>query len=525
MSFLDEAIKRSKLHAEACFSHFAKAATARPPFMGSGRETLPGLAGQLGGNEREQFRHNRDRPYSIIRLIAQRIARQPIRVARLHEKGSKERAAFWSGRVKAFDAKGRLLAVSRKDLLPGNFKAMADNLEPYETHPLLTTLADPNPLMTSWTLKYLTVAQLEITGKAFWWTTADHRDGNRALNLTPGAVEPPNQIWPMPPQWMTPIHQPSLFAFWQCQSDSGAKPFLIDGDSVVYFYYPDPSNMLGALSPLQANGRRVAVGEEITNAQLGSFKNALNPDLLISIGRHPELATGEKQRPYLTKEQRAQIIGWVKAMHQGTNRYHEPLIMDALIEDVKRLDSGLTREMDHIKSSVRNDEQLDQGFLVNSISMGRVEGANRASSVMADEHLTLNCLAPKVELLSEVMTEWLGPQYARAGEKLIVYLEEIKTSDPDYMLAEDQVLIQGSLVKFNEMRSRHNLPDIPEFEDYLVSPTGPVPMPGTKGAQVQGDAAATKALMAMEFLKGLTAAPNVTVEPAQVHIEFPVTES
>ena len=519
MSFLDRVVAASRQHADACFDAFTKGVgggtpMSPPELMAASRSgAFADFSARADANHHEeQFRHNRERPYSIIRLIAQRLARQPIRVARLHEQGSKDREAFWKGQVKAFDTAGRIVMCQRRDLLPGKFKAMADNLEPYETHPLLTTLADPNPLMTSWALKFVTIAQLEITGKAYWWTTTEKREGGtRALNLTPGAVEPPNQIWPVPPQWMAPKHEPTLFAYWDCQPNAMAKPFAIPGDRVVYFHYPDPADLLGAMSPLQANSRKVAVGEEIANAQLASFKNALNPDLLISIGRHPELATGEKQRPYLTKEQRAQIIGWVKAMYRSSERYHEPLILDALIEDVKRLDRGLTREMDHIRSSQRNDEQLDQGFIVNSISMGRVEGANRASAVMADEHLVNNNLAPKGEMLSEVMTEWLGPQYAREGEKLIVYLEEIKTSDPDYVLNEDRVLIQGGGLKYNEWRGRHNLPDIPEFENYIVTNNGPVPMPKP------GEPLIAPKVVAAPPAK---AAPPVV----NLNVEFPVEE-
>ena len=488
MSFLESAIASSRQHADACFDAFLKSVGSNPSppqllAAARGGGILADFNARADANHHaEQFRHNRDRPYSIIRLISQRIARQPIRVARLHDKGNKERQAFWGQRVKAFDGAGKVVSVARHELLPARFKAMADNLEPYETHPLLTTLADPNPVMTSWGLKYTAVSHLLITGKAFWWTTGDKAAGqpapSRATNLTPGPAEPSSQIWPILPSWMTPIHEPSIYAAWECRPNEMAKGFRIPGENVVYFYEVDPANpLLGALSPLQANARRVAIGESISNAQKKGFDNSLNPDLLISIGRHPELATGEKQRPMLTKEQRAQIVGWVRERLRGTDRHHEPLILDALIEDVKRLDNGLTREMDHIKSSVRNDEQLDQGFLVNSISMGRVEGANRASSVMADEHLVSNVLAPLCEQMSEVMTEWLGPQYARPGEKLVVYLEEIKTSDPDYILNEDKVALSVCGLEFNEWRERHHLPPIAAFDGYMITPQGPMPMP------------------------------------------------
>lgn len=488
MSYLDAAIANSRQHAAACFDAFVKGVgtPATPPELtAAGRSGSFADFGQREANHHyEQLRHNRDRPYSIIRLVAQRIARQPIRVARLHDKGSKGRQAFWQGRAKAFDASGRVVPCSRLDLLPGQFKAMADNLEPYETHPLLTTLADPNPLMTSWALKFITIAQLEITGKAFWWTVGRGKDATRSwrhqranVNLTPGSEEPPNQIWPLPPPWMTPIHEPSLFSSWRCQPNTMAQPFTIPGEKVVYYFYPNPEDLCGALSPMQAVSRQVAVGESISTAQERMFRNSVNPDLLITIGRHPELATGTPQRPMLSKEQRAQIIGWIKNSYRGMERYHEPLIMDALIEDVKRLSGTTTREMDFINSSKRSDEQLDQGFLVNSISMGRVEGANRASSLVADEHLALNNLDPKIELLSEVMTEWLGPQFALPGEKLVVYLEPIKTSDPDYILNEDKTLMAGCGLKYQEFRERHNLPEIPALNDYMVTPWGLLPMP------------------------------------------------
>src|SRR5689334_15550344 len=70
-----------------------------------------------------QYRHFKNWAAAAIRVIAERLAAQPIRV----------------GRVKA----GTKLGT--KD---------ASDVEPLKTHPVLDAFANPNPLMTSWHLLY-----------------------------------------------------------------------------------------------------------------------------------------------------------------------------------------------------------------------------------------------------------------------------------------------------------------------------------------------------------------------------------
>ena len=104
--------------------------------------------------DRESERHFAGWVYAAIRPIAQRIAAQPIRLGFLEDQGA-----------------GRERAVQRfeKDILPGCFKGLSENLEMVEEHAALQALRSPNPTLTSWSLMFTTVVNLELTGRQHWW--------------------------------------------------------------------------------------------------------------------------------------------------------------------------------------------------------------------------------------------------------------------------------------------------------------------------------------------------------------------
>lgn len=409
----------------------------------------------------EQLKHNVGRVYAVVKVIAQRCAAQPIRIARRHQRGNR-------------------IASSRrvpKDHLPEHLKAYADSLEVLPQHPLLDVFDDPNPLMTATSLKLVTFWVLEICGAAFWWIVRP-RPGERNPDGTPRQM----QLWPLPPSWVTPLHKGGLYSAWRVQPTGTTEVWSISGDDMIYFYYPDPANPMSVLSPLQAQSRLIAADEAITEAQRHTFTNGIWPGLLITIGRHPDMVTGTNQRPFLSDRQRAQLIGWIKNMYRGMEKYNEPLIVDGLIESVQKINQT-PRELDFVNSKKITTDGIDQGFHVNPIVMGRVEGANRASAAIADYHFVANKVNPNLVLFSESLTAWLGPHFARAGEKLVIYAEPASPSDPDYRNQVEANLVRGSVLTFNEMRTRHNLPPIPELDDYLVGPSGLVPIPGSRAAR------------------------------------------
>src|SRR4029077_11324303 len=118
-------------------------------------------------------------------------------------------------------------------------------------------------------------------------------------------------------------------------------------------------NPLGAVAPLTAAGRPVLASEQMAESQRRAFMNALTPGKAIVIGRHPDIAGRPGERPMLTSQQRQQIIQAMKSMHRGVLAEGEPVILDALIENIFDI-TKMPKEMDYLNSSKILKDQILQ---------------------------------------------------------------------------------------------------------------------------------------------------------------------
>lgn len=390
----------------------------------------------------EQYRHYTGWPYSIIRIIAQRIAGQPVRVGRNVTASARKRPEGLG-----------IKAPALKRALPVHLKSQAEEIEVLDDHPFIQTLRRPNPIMVQWSMIYVTIASLELTGKAHWWFFVNEE----------GQLE----IWPLPSSWVLPLHDENgLYYAWEIRPEGLAAPMIVPGKDIVLLGYPDPSNPLNHVSPLQANARAVIADEAVEDAQRRSFGNGIHPGLALVIGRHPDATTsGPGTRPILDKAQRAQLIAAVKQQYRGVVNYDEPLILDGLIEDAKRITMG-PRELDFLNSAALLKERLTQGWGVNPVSMGQLEGANRASSATADDHLCGNVINPKIVLISQTLT--VAVQRIYDDQSLLAYIEEAHAVDPDYELAVETAMVDRAAMDRNEWRARHHLPPIKNGDSVFI---------------------------------------------------------
>jgi len=376
----------------------------------------------------EQYRHgNRGWAYVAVRAIAQRIAGQDIFAARLS----------------ATRRQRQML------MLPDSMKAFGDRLEPLSSHPILQAIDRPNPLMVRWSLMDSTVANLELTGRAFWWWS----DG---------------EIWPLPASWVEPGD--NLRTTWKIRPSGLAEPFEVSGNAVAHFCLPDPSNPFGSLSPLQSQASAVATDESIQTAQHRSFVNGNFPQLIVKAGHLPGMLPGDKgERPVLTPEQRKELISAIKTIYRGAVNYHEPLIVDGLIEDVERL-SDKPGEMDFLDSGKQTKSRILQAFGVNPMIVGEIEGANRAQAVVAEQTFCRFTLNPLIDLMSQTLTAWVQRAF---GESLAVWIAPCIARDAELELQRWELAAKLGYVSQNEYRRQLlNLPDVEGGNDFRDPLTG-----------------------------------------------------
>lgn len=420
----------------------------------------------------EQYRHYTDWVYAVVRVTGQRIAGQAFHVGVIRDKP--EKRALPAG----YKSKGRVDPAKRwrnkarternKRLLPGGLKSLADSIEVYDDHPFQRLMERPNPLMTRHTLIFITSASLDLTGKAYWWfVEVVNDDGEREV-----------QVWPVPSSWIEPVHvddegQPHLFHHWKLSPNGAGIPIEVEDKDIVYFHDPDPSNPIGAVGTLQATAKAVVTDESISEAQRRQFSNGMNPGVLLTVGRHPDVAGVPGERPILTKAQRDQIYVAMKSMFQGVINHDEPLILDGLIQDAKRLFPGV-REMDYPESGKVTKEKILHSFGVPATVMGQVELVNRATAATSDDIFCNNVVNPRLTQMSETATMKLGPRFSQAGERVVFFFEAAHAVDPESDRADEQFLTSQGAVARNELRARRGMEPIKEGNSCFVQGFGEV---------------------------------------------------
>lgn len=417
---------------------------------------------QLGGGDlqrtEDQLSHFRGYTFAIIRTIANTIAHQKLKVASLEpdvgyvDKGHR-------GRVMSPFYKKHYVPHCGKDVEESNSTIL-------EAHKILDTFEHPNPIQSQYVLQFMTICNLELTGQAFWIML----DENETKSGKP-------EIWGFPVSWFEAVHtDDKLFASWTVRPEGFGTPVEFPAEKVIYFYYPDPANPLRAKSPMSALAESVLADESIEISNRKAFENGCNPGLALVVGRPPEMGGGGSadDRPHLTAQQREQIIASVTAHYRGVLNSDEPLILDGLIRDAKRITNS-PREMDFLNSGQTTKNRLAQGWGVNPIVMGDFQNANRAAAVAADESFVNLVINPRLTLISQVLTMTMGERWGD-GEDLIVYVEKAKTQDIEFDLKVEESLYRAGAIARNELRARHGLEPIQDGDSCFVAGIGEIPI-------------------------------------------------
>ncbi|QDU24033.1 phage portal protein [Urbifossiella limnaea] len=394
-------------------------------------------------NDVDTARFNTGWVFACVRAIADRIAGQPIRVGRVTStprRGSGRRGG--PGTVKAASAAPPWMR--------------AGSVEELDAHPLLDALHDPNPYLVPYSLIGLTIASLRLAGVGFWWIDRE-RDGT-------------TRIWYLPAGWVTedPDATVPLSKFIVRPAHS-ADEFHLDATELIRFSTPDPANPFDNLSPLKAGLAAVQTDREIQTAQLLAFRNGVLGGTLVTVGQLPEAggagAVGDPDgRPLLTRHQRNTLAQRIQEAYAGSANTGQPIILDALIRDVRKL-SDSPAEMDFGGSSGITKERVTQLFGVNPIILGQVEGANRASATVADEHFCFTTLAPLCVLIGQTLTKWFRVHHDDPG--LVVWVEPPRPRDPDGKRADLEQLARYGAIRVNELRQEHGLPADPDGEGWV----------------------------------------------------------
>lgn len=365
--------------------------------------------------------------YVATNAIAKRLAGQP----------------WFAGEVEGGTANPeRRYPSSRKDLVPKSLKHAAENanLTVLDDHPVLDTLAQPNPVQKSFEFAYLSAINLLITGQAYWVGGVVKEKGE----------EDKLELWAVPTNWITPKHEGRLFSSYEL--NIGRAKIPLPAENVARTYFPHPTDLRGAWSPLFAISDAADIDDHILSSQKVTFQRGPFPNVVLTAGKMvgPDGQT-LNHRPTLSSDQRRQIIGAINQVWRQTTAMGDPAIVDGLIESVHKL-SNSPAEMDWMESGEQVKRRIMQVYQVNPISVGETVGSNRAQAHEAERQVCQQAVNPLAEAFSESATMFLGPMW-ETPQRLKVWIEKAQPIDNELELKRWSTARRNDDVSRDEFRS------------------------------------------------------------------------
>ena len=176
-----------------------------------------------------------------------------------------------------------------------------------------------------------------------------------------------------------------------------------------------------------------------------------------------------------------------------------------MIKDVKKI-SNTNQEMDYKSSALLIKKAIMQIFGVNEIIAGEIQGANRASAVVASDHFCDFVLNPTIEMITEVLNKWVLPLFTRKGENLIVWVERCEAIDKEMDLKGWELLKNSESVLVDELR---------------FGVKGLAPLPDNKGQVIVKSIASIHDPISGEDVPLVPVAQDEETEDEEIDIEDP----
>jgi phage portal protein BeeE len=208
--------------------------------------------------------------YVATKLNANAAANIPLR---LYVRETKNRA-FITRSISKRTA--RFLAGERVNKPSGSVLKFAGDIpdgfkEVTESHPLTRLLGMANPWMTGFELTYWRHVFLQLTGNFY-------------MHVANGALGIPQELWPLPSQWVKIITgktETDPFVEGYRFGTSSRKQVTFAPDEVVHFRYPNPRSMYYGMGNVEACWNAVQQNVAAHEHDLATWENGARPDYAI----------------------------------------------------------------------------------------------------------------------------------------------------------------------------------------------------------------------------------------------------
>ncbi len=300
-------------------------------------------------------------------------------------------------------------------------------------HPVIDLLNTPNPFMSGNLLQQETQLQLDLTGKAF------------ILKLRNGA-RLPGELWLLPSTdfirfEMGETNKDFLKGFTFKEKNGGTITY--PPSEIIYLRYPHPTNFIDGASPVQQMARIVDIEKYIEIYEKTFFENSARPDIILS-------SKNEKLQGARAEKEANRVLEMWEAKHAGVGKFHLPTVLTNM--EVTTL-NATNKDFEFAALAGWTGDMLSAAY---SMPKGKLfpEKINRANGFMIETTFNRDCIAPRIGLWDEVMTNDLAAEY---DDRLIIEHENPVPQDKAFELKQDESDLKNLVNTVNEVRERRGL--------------------------------------------------------------------
>lgn len=360
----------------------------------------------------------------------------------------------------------------------------ADRLVEITDHKLFDVLARPNPSLTGVDTRLLTFASITVAGEIGW-------------ALARNKLGAPEQIWPVPPHWITRTPSPD-HDFYDVQINGQVQTF--SPQEFILFRNPTLANPYNRGSGLGASlADELETDEYIAKFQSSWFVNRGKPDIIFTV---KPVAGGGEVDPKELEIAKEEFENQYRDVRRGGRSFWTRGDIDVKELSHKFVDLDLTEQRTWIKDLVR------QVIGCPPEVMGDVTSSNRATIQEALAILAMLSTVPQLERMRAQLQAHLIPMY---DPRLVLDYHSPVPEDRAFKLQAIQAA--PYTVEVGEMRRLQGLEDRGEADRVHYLPMNLIPVPAPPRAKPER---AVRALTSVHT-KDADAAADAVVIALQPH--------
>lgn len=328
--------------------------------------------------------------------------------------------------------------------------------------PLAEVLFRPNPISSRFQLIEGTVANLELNGEFFWYLERERPS------------DPPERIWLVDPNRMTPIPDPKtgIPIAWQYDpGDRSKRKPIWETWQIVHGKYWNPDSEIRGLAPWEAATMAGLQDWDAGRYNRGFIRNNCDP------GGHLEADYG------LTEKQERNLLRQFTNRTQGPGKAGLPEVFE---EGIKWVQNQIPhRDMQWLKQREWNLQEIRMVMGVGKVQLGLTDGVNYATADIQERIFWTHTLIPITKLIEDAIYSVLGDETT----EILFDLGQVEALRKDAADRADAAAKYHSIgVPFNQINSRLEL-GFEEYDGWDISylpinvlPAGsPPPAPGGNG--------------------------------------------